>query len=158
MEARKNIGNKHGETPPRPATTPAMVQAFWLRLFRGRTCQATLGWLHGFGSVAYADPSDSPFVVRLHGNHAEDQRVAYLSVAGGRAEWRFGTKAMGYAHSPAVTDPDTMAWLDSLFWWYTATETQQRKRGRPTDLQYVVAERIRNMKKKQGTWKRNRPY
>lgn len=158
METFKHITHKPWEVPPKPTTTPAMVTAFWHRLFRGRSSQAKLDWLQGFGNVAYADPYASPFVVRLYHNDTKDQRVAYLSVVDGWVEWRFGTKATGYSKCPVATDPGLIAWLDSLFWWYTATETQQiRTRGRQ-GLQLLVADRIRTIRKKQGTWKRNRSY
>lgn len=149
---------RHRAPSPKPATTPAMVQAFWHRLFTERASQARLDWLQGFGNIAYADPYAAPFVVRLYGDDPAYRQVAYLSVVDGRAQWRLGTKDMGYGHSPVVDDPDVTVWLDSLFWWYTATETQKRSTGRPTNIQSLVAERIRNMKKKQGTWKRNRSY
>lgn len=158
MEKLTDISPTNWQSTPKPATTKAMVDAFWHRLFRERTNQAVLDWLHGFGNVVYADPYATPFVIRLYGNHAKDRRVAYLSVVDGYAEWRFGTKDMGYAKCPVATDPELIAWLDSLFWWYTATEAQKKKTGRPVDMKHLVADRIRTIKKKQGTWKRNRSY
>src|SRR3546814_20940908 len=87
-------------TPPTPAPTPAMIQAFWQRLFHERTHQAKLDWLQGFGNVIYADTYASPFIIRLYHNDSKDKRVAYLSVTNGCVEWRFGITAVaiGRAH------------------------------------------------------------
>jgi len=143
---------------PTSATPPAMIQAFWQRLFREHTSQLALDWLHGFGNVVYADTYASPFIIQLYHNHPQDKRVAYLSETAGIVEWRFGIKSMGYRQCSVVTDPDSIAWLDSLFWFYTATDSQRTKNGRLGDMRQVVAERIRTIQKKQGLWKRNPSY
>ncbi|WP_257667039.1 hypothetical protein [Parapedobacter tibetensis] len=153
MKTKQYITTKPWATPPTPATTPAMIQAFWQRLFHERTTQAELDWLHGFGNMVYADTYASPFIIRLYHNDPKDKRVAYLSVTDGCVEWRFGIKAAGFNQCPVVTDPRLIEWLDSLFWWYTAPEAQQNS-GRLADMQRLVAERMRTIKKKQGLWKR----
>src|SRR5690606_9564374 len=102
METFNHITDKPRVSSLTPATTPAMVQAFWHRLFIERTSQARLDWLQGFGNIAYADPYASPFVVRLYGNDPTSRQVAYLSVVDGRVQWRLGTKNTGYTHSPIV--------------------------------------------------------
>jgi len=158
MKTIQTITTEPRTTPPSPATTPAMIQAFWRRLFHERTTQAELDWLHGFGNMVYADTYKSPFIIRLYHNDPKDKRVAYLSVVDGQTQWRFGPKAAGFDHCPAVTDRETIVWLDSLFWWYAATESQPKKSGRPSDLQLLVADRIRNMRSKQAVWKRNPSY
>ncbi len=150
MKTLQHIPKKPCATASTPATTPGMVQTFWHRLFRERISQVELDWLRGFGNVVYADTYASPFIIRLYHNDPVDKRVAYLSVTDNRVEWRFGIKAVGFHHCPVVTDPETLVWLDSLFWWYTATETQRKKIGRPTDTQRLVADRVRMIKMKQG--------
>ncbi|MFC7523144.1 hypothetical protein ACFQRK_04280 [Parapedobacter sp. GCM10030251] len=140
---------------PSSATTPAMIQAFWQRLFREHTSQLALDWLHGFGNVVYADTYASPFIIQLYHNHPQDKRVAYLSETAGIVEWRFGIKSMGYRQCSVVTDPDSIAWLDSLFWFYTATESQKQQISRLTNIERLVAERMHTIKKKQGIWKRS---
>src|SRR5690606_28416854 len=133
---------------PSSATTPAMIQAFWQRLFREHTSQLALDWLHGFGNVVYADTYASPFIIQLYHNHPQDKRVAYLSETAGIVEWRFGIKSMGYRQCSVVTDPDSIAWLDSLFWFYTATELQKQQISRLTNIEQLVAERMHTIKKK----------
>lgn len=154
MKTQQHIKTKHWATAPTPATTPAMIQAFWHRLFRERSQHVELDWLQGFGNIIYADTYASPFIIRLYHNEPKDKRVAYLSVTEGIVEWRFGIKAMGFAQCSVVTDPELIAWLDSLFWWYVATQEQQKVIGRPSDMRRLVENRIRTLKKKQGTWKR----
>jgi len=158
METLQHIPNKPWATAPTPATTPAMIQAFWHRLFRERTCQATLEWLHGFGNVVYADTYASPFIIRLYHNDSKDKRVAYLSVSNGRVVWRFGIKAVGFVQCPVAADPELIDWLDSLFWFYTVTAEQRQHLSRVVDMQRLVAERMRTIKKKQWLWKRNPSY
>ena len=158
MKTQQHIAKKPWATPPTPATTPAMIQAFWQRLFRERTTQAELDWLHGFGNMVYADTYASPFIIRLYHNDPKDKRVAYLSAASGYVEWRFGIKAMGFAHCPVATDPGLIDWLDSLFWFYTATESQTQQISRLAAIQRLVSERMHTIKKKQGLWKRNPSY
>lgn len=82
--------------------------------------------------------------------------MAYLSVTEGIVEWRMGIKALGFANCSVVTDPELIVWLDSIFWWYVATQEQQRTIGRPSDMRRMVEERVRFTDKKQGTWKRGR--
>lgn len=156
MKTKQLIPTKPWATPPTPATTSAMIQAFWQRLFRERTTQVELDWLKGFGNIIYADAYISPFIIRLYHNDPKDKRVAYLSVTDGCVEWRFGIKAMGFAHRPEVADPELMEWLDSLFWFYTATESQKQQISRLTNIQRLVSERMYTIKKKQGLWKRLR--
>lgn len=139
---------------PSSTTTPAMIQALWQRLFREHTSQLALDWLHGFGNVVYADTYASPFIIQLYHNHPQDKRVAYLSETAGIVEWRFGIKSMGYRQCSVVTDPDSIAWLDSLFWFYIATELQKQQISRLTNIEQLVAERMHTIKKKQGIWKR----
>lgn len=158
MKALQHITKKPWATPPTPATTPAMIQAFWHRLFHERTHQAKLDWLRGFGNVIYADTYASPFIIRMYHNDPKDKRIAYLSVTNGCLEWRFGIKAVGFAQCPVVTDPELMEWLDSLFWFYTVTAEQHHHLSRVVDVQRLVAERMRTIKKKQGLWKRNPSY
>jgi len=158
MKTHQHITKKPWATPPTPATTSAMVQAFWHRLFRERAHQAELDWLHGFGNVIYADTYASPFIIRMYHNDPKDKRIAYLSVTNGCLEWRFGIKAVGFAQCPVVTDPELMEWLDSLFWFYTVTAEQHHHLSRVVDTQRLVAERMRTIKKKQGLWKRNPSY
>ncbi|WP_143072901.1 hypothetical protein [Parapedobacter indicus] len=129
----RTITKKPWVTPPTPATTPAMIQAFWHQLFREQTNYVILEWLRGFGNVAYADPDISPFIVRLYHDVPDDPRVAYLSIVGSHVQWRLGTKDIGHAHCPLVTDPAQLACLDGLFWWHTVTlEERKKKIGRPT--------------------------
>lgn len=158
MKTQLYIQKKIRATPPTPATTPAMIQAFWHQLFRERTHQAELDWLRGFGNIVYADTYASPFIIRLYHNDPKDKRVAYLSVTGGCVEWYFGIKATGFAQCPVATDPELIEWLDSLFWFYIATESQKQHIGRLADIQRLVAERMNTIKKKQGIWKRNPSY
>ncbi|HWK59209.1 MAG TPA: hypothetical protein VNQ80_17835 [Parapedobacter sp.] len=158
MEIQQHIRKEIWAAPPTPATTPAMIQTFWHQLFRGHTHQAALDWLHGFGNVIYADTYASPFIIRMYHNDPKDKRVAYLSVISGHVEWRFGIKAVGFAQCPVVTDPELMEWLDSLFWFYTVTAEQHHHLSRVVDVQRLVAERMRTIKKKQGLWKRNPSY
>ncbi|GGC21184.1 hypothetical protein GCM10011386_11420 [Parapedobacter defluvii] len=155
MKTLQHIPMKTWATSPTPATTPAMIQAFWHRLFRERTHQVKMDWLQGFGNMVYADTYASPFIIRLYHNDPRDKRVAYLSVTGGCVEWRFGIKAVGFEQCPVVADPKLMEWLDSLFWFYTATESQKQQISRLTDIQRLVSERMYTIKKKQGLWKRN---
>src|SRR5690606_17807647 len=158
MKTHQHITKKPWATPPTPATTSAMVQAFWHRLFQERAHQAELDWLQGFGNVIYADTYASPFIIRMYHTDPKDKRVAYLSVVSGRVEWRFGIKAVGFAECPVVTDPELMEWLDSLFWFYTVTADQHKHLTQLVDVQRLVAERMRTIKKKQGLWKRNPSY
>jgi|GEM_PF-1349965 len=139
---------------PGSATTPAMIQALWRRLFREHTSQLALDWLHGFGNVVYADTYASPFIIRLYHNDPKDKRVAYLSVTDGCVQWRFGVKAGGFTRCPVVTDPELMEWLDGLFWFYTATESQKQQISKLTNIERLVSERMQMIKKKQGIWKR----
>lgn len=155
MKTKQHIPIKPWATAPTPATTPTMIQAFWHRLFRERTHHATLDWLQGFGNMVYADTYASPFIIRLYHNDPNDKRVAYLSATDGCVEWRFGIKAAGFNHSPVVTDPELMEWLDSLFWFYIATESQKQQISRLTNIEQLVAERMHTIKKKQGIWKRS---
>lgn len=155
MKTLQHITKKPWATPPTPATTPAMIQAFWHRLFRERTHHAKLDWLQGFGNMIYADTYASPFIIRLYHNDPKDKRVAYLSVISGYVEWRFGVKTGGFAQCPVVTDPELIEWLDSLFWFYTATESQTQQIGRLTNVQRLVSERMYTIKRKQGLWKRS---
>lgn len=140
---------------PIPATTPAMIQAFWHRLFRERSMHTGLEWLSGFGNVVYADTYATPFIVRLYHSDPKDKRVAYLSNTGGTVTWRFGAKAAGFDQCPVATDPELIDWLDSLFWWYTATESQKQQICRVTDIRQLVADRMHVLRKKQGLWKRS---
>ena len=153
MKTQTHIRTKTWATSPIPATTPAMIRSFWQRLFREHTSQLALDWLHGFGNVIYADTYASPFIIQLYHNHPQDKRVAYLSETAGMVEWRFGIKSMGFSLCSVVTDPDSIAWLDSLFWWYTATELQKKQISRRTSIQQLVAERMQTLRKKQRTWK-----
>ncbi|RQP18361.1 MAG: hypothetical protein EAS52_05725 [Parapedobacter sp.] len=153
MKTIRTITKKPWVTPPTPATTPAMILAFWHRLFRERTHQIKLDWLQGFGNMVYADTYASPFVIRMYHNDAKDKRVAYLSATDGCAEWRFGVKAGGFAQCPVVSDPELMEWLDGLFWFYTVTAEQHQHISRVINVQQLVAERMLTIKKKQGIWK-----
>jgi len=155
MKTQQHITRTTWAKAPTPATTPAMIQAFWHRLFRERTHHAELDWLQGFGNIIYADTYASPFIIRLYHSDPKDKRVAYLSVTEGIVEWRFGVKAMGFERCPATTDPRLVEWLDSLFWFYTATTEQRQSLGRLTDIRRLVAERTLTIKKKQGIWKRS---
>jgi|SRR5690606_3206140 len=148
MEIQQHIRKEIWATPPIPATTPAMIQAFWRQLFRGRTHQATLDWLHGFGNVIYADTYASPFIIRLYHTDPKDKRVAYLSETAGIVEWRFGIKSMGYPHCSVVTDPELIDWLDSLFWFYTVTAEQHQHISSLVNVQRLVVERMQTIKKK----------
>ena len=155
MKAQQHIRKEIWATPPAPATTSAMIQAFWHGLFRGHTHQTGLDWLHGFGNVVYADTYASPFIIRMYHTDPADKRVAYLSAVSGRVEWRFGEKAGGFAQCPVVTDPELMEWLDSLFWFYTVTTEEHHHLSRLVNVQQLVAERMQTIKKKQGLWKRS---
>lgn len=158
MKAQQHIRKEIWVTPPAPATTPTMIQAFWQRLFRERTHQATLDWLHGFGNVVYADTYASPFIIRLYHNDSSDKRVAYLSASAGSVEWRFGEKSGGFAQCPVASDPELIDWLDSLFWFYTITAEQHQHISSLVNVHRLVAERMQTIKKKQGLWKRNPSY
>ncbi|WP_262248398.1 hypothetical protein [Parapedobacter soli] len=128
---------------PTPATTPAMIQAYWLKLFHGQACHEEAIYWHGFGDRIYADTYASPFVIRLYHSNPCDPRVAYLSAVHGIVEWRFGIKTLGYANCSVVTDPEQIIWLDSLFWQYIITEEQGKTIGRPSTIRRVVEHHIR---------------
>lgn len=158
MKTQQHITKKPWAPPLTSATTPAMIQSFWQRLFHEHTHQAKLEWLHGFGNVVYADTDASPFIIRMYHNDPKDRRVVYLSAADAYVEWRFGIKAVGYERCPVTTDPKLIEWLDSLFWFYIATESQTQQISRLTNIQRLVSERMYTIKKKQRLWKRNPSY
>ena len=129
--------------PPTPATTPAMIQAYWLKLFHGKTSHDEALYWQGFGDRIYADTYASPFVIRLYHSNPCDPRVAYLSAVHGIVEWRFGIKTLGYANCSVVTEPEEIIWLDSLFWQYIITEEQGKTIGRPSTIRRAVEHHIR---------------
>lgn len=128
---------------PTPATTPAMIQAYWLKLFHKKTSHDEAIYGQGFGDRVYADTYASPFIIRLYHSNPCDPRVAYLSAVHGIVEWRFGIKTLGYANCSVVTDPKQIIWLDTLFWHYLATEEQKKTIGRPSAIRRAVEDRIR---------------
>lgn len=129
--------------PPTPATTPAMIQAYWLKLFHWQTSHDEAIYWEGFGDRVYADTYASPFVIRLYHSNPCDPRVAYLSAVHGIVEWRFGIKTLGYANCSVVTEPEQIIWLDSLFWQYIITEEHGKTIGRPSAIRRAVQKRVR---------------
>ena len=133
--------------PLTPATTPAMIQTYWHKLFHAQTCHDEAILWQGFGDRIYADTYASPFVIRLYHSNPSDPRVAYLSATHGIVEWRFGIKTLGYANCSVVTDPNQIIWLDTLFWHYLATEEPKKTIGRPSAIRRAVEDRIRTGRK-----------
>ncbi|MGV3762709.1 hypothetical protein [Parapedobacter sp.] len=128
---------------PTPATTPAMIQAYWLKLFHGQACHDEITAWQGFGDRVYADTYASPFVIRLYHSDPCDPRVAYLSAVHGIVEWRFGIKTLVYANCSLVTDAEQIIWLDTIFWQYILTEDQGKTIGRPSTIRRAVEKHMR---------------